>query len=40
MSAELDYTEEFKLFEKDFRNRRVALNLGYNTREYQSVSAG
>lgn len=40
VSAELDYTEEFKLFEKDFRNRRVGLTLGYNTREYQSVSAG
>lgn len=40
LSAELDYTEEYKLFEKDFRNRRVALALGYNTREYQSVSAG
>jgi hypothetical protein len=40
ISAEVDYTEEYKLFEKDFRNRRIALTLGYNTREYQSVSAG
>ena len=40
VSAELDYTEEYKLFEKDFRNRRVGVTLGYNTREYQSVSAG
>lgn len=40
MSAEFDYTEEYKLFEKDFRNRQVRVTLGYNTREYQSVSAG
>ena len=40
VSAELDYTEEYKLFEKDFRNRQVAVTLGYNTREYQSVNAG
>ena len=34
------YTEEFKRYEKDFRNRQVGLNLGYNTREYQSVRVG
>lgn len=36
-SIGLDYTEEFKLFEKEFRNRRSGLSVGYNTREYQSV---
>ena len=39
-SAEVKYTEEFKRFEKDFRNRQIGVELGYNTREYQSVSAG
>jgi len=36
----VDYTEEFKLFEDDFRNRSVGIDLGYNTREYQSVQVG
>ncbi len=36
-SAGFAYAEEFKRFEKDFRNRRAALAAGYNTREYQSV---
>ncbi len=40
MSTEVSLTEEFKRFEKDFRNRQIGLQLGYNTREYQSVSAG
>ncbi|MEW5981296.1 MAG: DUF5916 domain-containing protein [Acidobacteriota bacterium] len=40
MSAEVSVTEEFKRFEKDFRNRQIGLQFGYNTREYQSVSAG
>jgi len=40
LSTEVSYTEEFKRFEKDFRNRQIGLQLGYNTREYQSVSAG
>jgi hypothetical protein len=39
-SAEAQYTEEFKRFEKDFRNRQVGFELGYNTRAYQSVRAG
>ncbi len=39
-STELQYTEEFKRFEKDFRNRQVGFQLGYNTRAYQSVQAG
>jgi len=36
----VEYTEEFKRFEKDFRNRRVGFQIGYNTRAYQSVRAG
>lgn len=39
-SAEANYTEEFKRFEKDFRNRQVGLTVGYNTREYQQVQLG
>lgn len=39
-SLEMDYSEEYKLFEKGFRNRQGGFTLGYNTREYQSVSAG
>jgi hypothetical protein len=39
-STEVAYTEEFKRFEKDFRNRRIGLEVGYNTREYQSVQVG
>jgi len=43
-SGRIAHTEEFKgeylpRFEKDFRNRRTTLRVGYNTREYQSVSA-
>ena len=38
------HTEEFigeylPRFEKDFRNRSTTLRAGYNTREYQSLSA-
>ncbi|MHC4710570.1 MAG: carbohydrate binding family 9 domain-containing protein [Planctomycetota bacterium] len=45
LSVELAYTEEFKgewlpLFKKDFRNRRIGLELGYNTREFQSARIG
>jgi hypothetical protein len=32
-----DYTEEYKLFEEEFRNRQTQFSLGYNTREWQSV---
>jgi hypothetical protein len=39
-SGEVSYTEEFKRFEKDFRNRQVGFQVGYNTREFQSVRAG
>ncbi len=38
-SVELDWTEEFKRFEKDFRNRSVGFGVGYNTREFQSAQA-
>jgi hypothetical protein len=36
-TLELDYTEEYKLFEKDFRNRQTELSLGYNMREWQQA---
>ncbi len=39
-SAEVSWTEEFKRFEKDFRNRQVGLTVGYNTREFQSAQIG
>jgi hypothetical protein len=39
-STEVSITEEFKRFEKDFRNRQVGIGVGYNTREYQSVKVG
>jgi hypothetical protein len=43
-SARVAHTEEFKgeyppRFEKDFRNRSSTVQMGYNTREYQSVGA-
>jgi hypothetical protein len=34
------WAEEFKLFEKEFRNRQAGAEIGYNTREYQSVTTG
>jgi hypothetical protein len=40
MSTRVFWAEEFKLFEKEFRNRQAGVELGYNTREYQSVSTG
>jgi hypothetical protein len=40
LSVEAEYTEEFKRFEADFRNREIGLRVGYNTREFQSASAG
>jgi hypothetical protein len=39
-SASLGYVEDMQRFEKEFRNRRAELQLGYNTREYQSVRIG
>lgn len=38
LSVEADHTEEFKLFEEEFRNRQTQFTLGYNTREWQSAS--
>jgi hypothetical protein len=38
LSLEADHTEEFKLFEEEFRNRQTQFTLGYNTREWQSAS--
>jgi len=38
LSLEADYTEEYKLFEQEFRNRETEFTLGYNTREWQSAS--
>ena len=34
---EASWIEEFKRYEKDFRNRQMELVAGYNTREFQSV---
>ena len=36
-SLEVDHTQEYKLFEKEFRNYQTAFGLGYNTREWQSA---
>ena len=33
----VDYTGEFKRYEKDFHNRQTGFELGYNTREWQSA---
>ena len=40
LSSSVSWTEEYKLFEKDFRNRKVGVDVGYNTREYESVRTG
>jgi hypothetical protein len=37
LSFEVQHHEEYKLYEKDFRNRETELTLGYNTREWQSA---
>lgn len=37
-SLAADYTEEYKLFEKNFRNRQAGFTLGYNTREWQAAT--
>ncbi len=36
-SFQVEYHEEYKLFEKEFRNRESVLEIGYNTREWQSA---
>jgi hypothetical protein len=33
----LDHTQEYKLYEKKFRNYSTKFNIGYNTREWQSA---
>jgi hypothetical protein len=38
-SVAIDYTREFKHYEKDFHNQQIGVELGYNTREWQSVRA-
>ncbi|MCG2814819.1 MAG: carbohydrate binding family 9 domain-containing protein [Candidatus Aminicenantes bacterium] len=37
-SFEVKHQEEYKLYEKKFRNRETAFQLGYNTREWQAAS--
>ena len=37
LSFELDYKNEYKLYDKDFYNHSWGFALGYNTREWQSV---
>jgi len=37
LSFEVQHSEEYKLYEKEFRNRQTELALGYNTREWQSA---
>ncbi|HZX10998.1 MAG TPA: DUF5916 domain-containing protein [Acidobacteriota bacterium] len=39
-SLELEHHEEYKLYEKEFRNRHSVLELGYNTREWQHATFG
>jgi len=36
-SFEVGHHQEFKLYEKEFRNYKTDLELGYNTREWQSA---
>jgi hypothetical protein len=36
-SLVVEHHEEYKLYEKDFRNRESVLEVGYNTREWQSA---
>ena len=40
MNTRFSWAEEMIEFEKPFRNRQVNLDVGYNTREYQSVTTG
>jgi hypothetical protein len=37
-SLGIDHTQEYKLYEKEFRNDQTKLELGYNTREWESAS--
>ena len=37
-SFDVEHHQEFKLYEKKFRNHQTEFSLGYNTREWQSAS--
>jgi hypothetical protein len=37
LSFKLSHDQEYKLYEKEFRNHSSTLELGYNTREWQSA---
>lgn len=37
-SLGVEYNQEYKLYEKEFRNYQAEFQLGYNTREWQSAS--
>lgn len=39
-STSVSHREEFKRYEKDFRNRQMRFELGYNTRAWESVRGG
>jgi len=39
-SLKLRHDQEYKLYEREFRNYSTNLELGYNTREWQSASVG
>jgi hypothetical protein len=36
-SIEVEHHQEYKLYEKEFRNHQTEFQLGYNTREWQSA---
>ena len=36
-SLEVEYINDYKLYEKEFHNHRTIFELGYNTREWQSA---
>ncbi len=38
--ARATWSEEYIVFEKGFRNRQVGLEIGFNTRSYQSIQGG
>ncbi len=37
-SLDIEHTQEYKLYEKEFRNNQTEIELGYNTREWQSAT--
>ncbi len=38
LSFEVEHHQEYKLYEKEFRNYQTEFQLGYNTREWQSAT--